>query len=228
MKNVSNASNRLNSNKNKHNRKKIKNPQLKSGKYDVDNPGTTYKSKNRLKKMKRRDVSKVTAGIGEVGKNETRNNKYPNKVKNIRQLPEGDINAVFKQKKKFKKQKRLIEGNNSLPKINEDTVDNISKIQNRKTKLISLLKFSPTTTNKKKKDMSLKERMMDRLKASRFRYINEQIYNSESKEVQTLFRNDPDAFHAYHEGYQQQISKWPLNPLDNIIKSIKRMQVIRL
>lgn len=33
--------------------------------------------------------------------------------------------------------------------------------------------------------------------------------------------SDNDAFKAYHQGFQTQTQKWPTNPLDVIIKSIK-------
>ncbi|GJQ84323.1 hypothetical protein Trydic_g5261 [Trypoxylus dichotomus] len=51
--------------------------------------------------------------------------------------------------------------------------------------------------------------------------LNKKALNS--KEIQQYFTRDPDAFLAYHEGYRQQVSKWPLNPLDVIIQSIKKM-----
>ncbi len=31
-----------------------------------------------------------------------------------------------------------------------------------------------------------------------------------------------DAFKVYHEGFQQQVSKWPMNPLDEIIDFINK------
>ncbi|KAL3278269.1 hypothetical protein HHI36_013604 [Cryptolaemus montrouzieri] len=65
--------------------------------------------------------------------------------------------------------------------------------------------------------------MMEKLKVSRFRYLNEQMYSLESKDAQNLFINDPDSFEAYHEGYRKQVSRWPINPIDVIIKSIRKM-----
>lgn len=57
----------------------------------------------------------------------------------------------------------------------------------------------------------------------RFRYLNEQMYTTEGKDAQKMFESDPEAFEAYHQGYRQQVEKWPLNPLDFIISSIKKM-----
>lgn len=52
--------------------------------------------------------------------------------------------------------------------------------------------------------------------------MNEQLYVSESKGAGQLFTEDPQAFSAYHEGYKQQVAQWPVNPLDIVIKSLKK------
>jgi hypothetical protein len=72
---------------------------------------------------------------------------------------------------------------------------------------------------------SLRDRMMERLKSARFRYLNEQMYRKDSNEAIQIFRRDPEAFKAYHAGYQQQVNKWPMNPLDIIIKDISKLLV---
>lgn len=77
--------------------------------------------------------------------------------------------------------------------------------------------------NVKTEPKSLRERMMDQLRGSRFRYINETLYNNKSFESKKYFKDDPDAFTAYHDGYKQQVQQWPLNPLDTIISSIVKM-----
>lgn len=71
--------------------------------------------------------------------------------------------------------------------------------------------------------VSLREKMMDKLNSARFRYLNEQMYTKDGKEALKMFQDDPESFKAYHEGYRQQVEKWPLNPLDLIITSIKKM-----
>ncbi|XP_054261041.1 ribosomal RNA-processing protein 8 isoform X2 [Macrosteles quadrilineatus] len=75
---------------------------------------------------------------------------------------------------------------------------------------------------KNSKACSLRERMLKRLKAAKFRYMNEQLYNAESKGAEKMFSEDPSAFKAYHEGYRQQVARWPINPVDIIIKSLKK------
>lgn len=67
------------------------------------------------------------------------------------------------------------------------------------------------------------EKLRESLKGSRFRFINEQLYSQPSQESMKIFEEDNTAFSAYHEGYRHQISQWPLNPLDRIIKQINKM-----
>lgn len=69
----------------------------------------------------------------------------------------------------------------------------------------------------------MKQKFADNLKGGRFRFLNEQLYTMKSKEAVKLFAGDNTAFDAYHEGYRQQVEKWPINPLDRIIKAVKKM-----
>lgn len=66
-------------------------------------------------------------------------------------------------------------------------------------------------------------RLRESLKGSRFRFINELLYSSSSDEAMKMFGEDQTAFSAYHEGYRHQISQWPVNPLDRMIKQINKM-----
>lgn len=67
------------------------------------------------------------------------------------------------------------------------------------------------------------DKLKDSLKASRFRFLNECLYKSKSAEAVKMFKEDPEAFSVYHEGYRQQVAHWPTNPLDRIIKAIRKM-----
>ena len=37
-----------------------------------------------------------------------------------------------------------------------------------------------------------------------------------------MFKEDPKLFEDYHEGYRQQVQKWPKNPLDIIVSELKK------
>ncbi|CAN2390777.1 Ribosomal RNA processing 8 [Pristimantis euphronides] len=67
----------------------------------------------------------------------------------------------------------------------------------------------------------LRSRMEKRLNSARFRYINEQLYTLDSQEALQLFQQDPEAFTIYHTGFSQQVQRWPVNPITEILKYIK-------
>ncbi|KAI6181009.1 Ribosomal RNA-processing protein 8 [Aphelenchoides besseyi] len=61
------------------------------------------------------------------------------------------------------------------------------------------------------------------MEAARFRFLNEQLYTTAANEADGIFANDEEAFHAYHRGYQSQLKKWPLNPLERLIADLSKM-----
>lgn len=69
---------------------------------------------------------------------------------------------------------------------------------------------------------ALRARMEERLLSARFRYINQQLYTSSSQEAVKLFQDDPEAFQIYHRGFAQQVGRWPENPVDRIIRYLRR------
>uniref|UniRef100_A0A182Q7Q8 Ribosomal RNA-processing protein 8 n=1 Tax=Anopheles farauti TaxID=69004 RepID=A0A182Q7Q8_9DIPT len=73
------------------------------------------------------------------------------------------------------------------------------------------------------KSGSFRDRLVESLKGSRFRFINEQLYKMSGEEAKKLFQEDPSSFQAYHEGYRQQVEQWPMNPLNRIVKSILKL-----
>ena len=48
---------------------------------------------------------------------------------------------------------------------------------------------------------SICDKLLSHMVGSRFRYLNEKLYTLSSKEAQKLFHQDPQSFHAYHQGY---------------------------
>ncbi|KRY27413.1 Ribosomal RNA-processing protein 8, partial [Trichinella spiralis] len=70
---------------------------------------------------------------------------------------------------------------------------------------------------KQQRKLDLKTRLCSKLQGSYFRWINEMLYTSSSEEVAKLFSEDPHSFAKYHEGYELQVSKWPVNPLDMLV-----------
>lgn len=62
-----------------------------------------------------------------------------------------------------------------------------------------------------------------KLQAAKFRYLNEMLYTNTGKNALKYFQQNGDEFQDYHTGYQLQVSKWPLNPVDVIIKELCQM-----
>ncbi|XP_074228577.1 ribosomal RNA-processing protein 8 isoform X2 [Camelus bactrianus] len=69
---------------------------------------------------------------------------------------------------------------------------------------------------------ALRARMAQRLDSARFRYLNEQLYSGPSSAAQRLFQEDPEAFLLYHRGFQSQVKKWPLQPVDRIARDLRQ------
>ncbi|XP_075972519.1 uncharacterized protein LOC142974234 isoform X2 [Anticarsia gemmatalis] len=118
---------------------------------------------------------------------------------------------------KKKKKKKVINNTN----VNNNEVKR--EVMSKKMKLKAMLDSNRSKINVGNKSNALRERMLERLKAAQFRYLNEKLYTSSGCEAQQLFQNDPAAFQTYHQGYQLQVKKWPVNPLDVIVKKIMKM-----
>ncbi|KAI5069414.1 hypothetical protein GOP47_0015715 [Adiantum capillus-veneris] len=52
--------------------------------------------------------------------------------------------------------------------------------------------------------------------------LNEKLYTSSGDDAFRFFNEDPSAFDCYHAGYQEQMSRWPSQPLDVIINWLKQ------
>jgi len=69
---------------------------------------------------------------------------------------------------------------------------------------------------------SICDKLFSHMITSRFRYLNEKLYTTTSTEAQKLFQQDPQSFHAYHQGYSSSMTRWPDQPLDEIISYIRK------
>ncbi|XP_077226656.1 S-adenosyl-L-methionine-dependent methyltransferases superfamily protein isoform X2 [Tasmannia lanceolata] len=71
------------------------------------------------------------------------------------------------------------------------------------------------------KPTSFLDKMRARLRGGHFRMINEKLYTCSGSEALNLFKEDPALFNVYHTGYQEQMSHWPEQPVNIIIKWLK-------
>jgi ribosomal RNA-processing protein 8 len=69
----------------------------------------------------------------------------------------------------------------------------------------------------------MKRNRKDKLDAGKFRLINEILYTSNSADSWELFQKDPSYFHIYHQGFNTQVSSWPINPLKIVENEIRRL-----
>ncbi|XP_070659858.1 ribosomal RNA-processing protein 8 isoform X2 [Bos indicus] len=81
---------------------------------------------------------------------------------------------------------------------------------------------APSPDNHGARAEALRARMAQRLDGARFRYLNEQLYSGPSSAAQRLFQEDPEAFLLYHRGFQNQVKKWPLQPVDRIARDLRQ------
>lgn len=140
-------------------------------------------------------------------------NKGKNTNKRNRLEIEGEKEQVITSKKRRKSNKNSGEKNQLSKKIDVNTLKGMLKDKEEEKK-------KPNWENS---SSTLRERMIAQLRSSRFRFINETLYNNASFESKKYFKDDPEAFDAYHKGFQQQVDNWPLNPVDIIIESIKKV-----
>lgn len=164
--------------------------------------------KNKKKNKKNKETSELVAPLPR-GKGPLAPQFLDNDEDDI--MP--DMNKVKKgkvEKKKNKKQQQKLKQTPALAKAIQET-----KAQANKEEDDEMV----ATPSSNKFEDKLKEQLM----GGRFRFLNEQLYTMTSKKAENLFKQDPEAFKAYHDGYRHQVEKWPLNPLDRIIKMIKKL-----
>ncbi|CAG9573118.1 conserved hypothetical protein [Leishmania major strain Friedlin] len=65
----------------------------------------------------------------------------------------------------------------------------------------------------------LLDHFRERLNASTFRLLNEQVYNAPTTLASRLLREEA-TFRDYHTGYHQQLMQWPINPNKLIVESL--------
>jgi len=90
-----------------------------------------------------------------------------------------------------------------------------------------LAKETPAAPTILQTDIKVKKTLAEeaklKLSASRFRYLNEQLYCQPGNASAKLFKSDPTLFTSYHQGYQLQAAQWPLDPLNTIIADCLRL-----
>ncbi|KFY47601.1 hypothetical protein V496_10550 [Pseudogymnoascus sp. VKM F-4515 (FW-2607)] len=68
----------------------------------------------------------------------------------------------------------------------------------------------------------LQASMRQKLISARFRHLNQTLYTTPSAHSLSLFSENPEMFHEYHEGFRRQVEVWPENPVDTYIETVRR------
>ncbi|XP_064481750.1 uncharacterized protein LOC135394753 [Ornithodoros turicata] len=79
------------------------------------------------------------------------------------------------------------------------------------------------TSSRPLTSQDVREKALERLRAAQFRLLNEEMYLTSGSQAEQAFKEDPQAFKYYHAGFQKQVAKWPVNPVDVIIADLKKL-----
>jgi ribosomal RNA-processing protein 8 len=80
----------------------------------------------------------------------------------------------------------------------------------------------PNQQGNKKEKKNISDKIKEGLLGSKFRILNEKLYTISSEDAFEYFKNNPEDFEIYHQGFVIQASKWPVNPNDIIFDEIKK------
>ena len=126
----------------------------------------------------------------------------------------GEEEAKLSAKKRKRSWRQAVRRAAKKAKISE--LEAVPSKENKRTlqELKEKMKIKKQERKEKKnaekieKPKSKTEELVDKLAASRFRYLNEQLYTMDSFDGKKLFQDDETAFEAYHKGYRSQVNVW--------------------
>ncbi|KAJ1630029.1 methyltransferase-domain-containing protein [Pavlovales sp. CCMP2436] len=65
---------------------------------------------------------------------------------------------------------------------------------------------------------AIQKKLQSKLQGARFRQLNEQLYTTNSSSAFKMLKSEPELFKAYHQGFREQVRRWPQNPLDGLVQ----------
>lgn len=131
--------------------------------------------------------------------------------------------GVMEEKRSNRKRKRPRSRKNRAEKlsINPKHTDNQhKKVLNKTDGREGEDSAAPPAANRRVSSSFL-DKMRAKLSGGHFRMINEKLYTCTGSEALDYFKEDPALFNVYHTGYQEQMSHWPEQPVNIIIKWLK-------
>lgn len=206
-------------------------PEVKNDSKKFETPvkvGEGVKKRNKKRKLSERQKSadekqfpskKLKLSDGKKDKNSKKKNVSKLSKPLVELQPQSESTHV-PSKFNFKKLRMVLEKNKNVEQNTATLTTELDEIKSPPIKKKKPKNESPV------KAKSLRERVMEKLASARFRFINENLYNMTSAEAVNMFKEDQEAFKVYHEGYSAQVDKWPVNPVDIMIKYINSKSVI--
>ena len=76
-------------------------------------------------------------------------------------------------------------------------------------------------SKKTKAEKKLEKKLESDLTSSKFRILNEKLYTMSSEDAFNYFKENKEDFKIYHKGFSFQSEKWPINPNELILKTLK-------
>jgi len=195
--------------------------------YSKDDKKTTEVSKkiqidtnSKTKRKKRYNKRKQNMNFDHLNKNAI---KVDAKERNKKLQVPKEIDFEHK-KTKIKKLKEMAKKKmkqmSAKAEAQQIKIDEILKLNKHTIKIKQLEEMFTSKLRAKQKD-----RMMTQLKITKFRFINEILYNNDSSQSKNYFKQNSNAFKAYQAGYKWQLEQWRVNPLDVIISSIIKLLI---
>ncbi|GAB1609477.1 ribosomal RNA-processing protein 8-like [Argonauta hians] len=187
-----------------------------SSESDVPDPFVTRRRKKRkITCNTSTPLKSVSAGSSEVA------NKIPSLA---RYLPSKKPTEKTKSKKRWKdirKQNKKIDCVVSKKSKGNSKNTNLPKEKGLK-KLKTAMGIKSSKDAKKDKQAEHINKLQEKLNSARFRYLNEKLYTETGQKSYIYFQSDKEAFKIYHSGFQSQVKKWPVNPLEKIIDYVRQ------
>lgn len=136
------------------------------------------------------------------------------KPKKERPLRKENEESDVQKEKKDKFQPKDVSEEKSLKKNKRSkTTDSEDEKKSKKLKLEEP-PADPTQGIDQSKLTPLQRKMLAKLSGSRFRWINEQLYTTDSQNALNMIKKQPELFDEYHRGFASQVESWPENPVD--------------
>ncbi|KAK2563600.1 Ribosomal RNA-processing protein 8 [Acropora cervicornis] len=139
-------------------------------------------------------------------------------------IDDGDVGSKPRKakRKKLKEERSEVAGQSKQKRKKTANKEEQDSSQEHVIKNGGIERNDVSTTKDSKSLETLHEKMTKQLESSRFRWINEQLYTTTGEEALALFAKDPNLFDTYHRGFTNQVKQWPVNPVDKIIKWLRK------